>query len=53
LKKSLAFADEARVVAVVDVEVADETTGRADGRPSATAGGIVLVIAFPGELGAG
>ncbi len=31
----------------MDVEVADETTGRADGRPSATTGRVVLVISLP------
>jgi hypothetical protein len=38
LRKSVAFAEEARVVAFVDVEMADETSGRAEGHTSATAG---------------
>ena len=33
--------------------MADEAASGSDGRPSATAGWVVLVIAFPGELGAG
>jgi hypothetical protein len=37
----------------VDEEVADETPGCANGGPSTTTGGIVVIVAFPGELGAG
>jgi ethanolamine utilization microcompartment shell protein EutL len=53
LKKSGVFADEGRIIAVVDVEVADEATGGADHGPSATAGGIIFVVTFPGELRTG
>ena len=33
--------------------MADEAAGGADGGPSATAGGVVFVLSFPGELRAG
>jgi len=47
LKKSGAFADEARVVTVVDIELPNEATRGADHSPSATAGGVILVVPFP------
>src|SRR5271166_285967 len=53
LKKSVAFGDEARVVAFVDIEMADETAGGAAVHPTAAADGIAFVVALPGELRAG
>jgi hypothetical protein len=50
LKKSPAFADEARIVAVVDVDLSDEAAGGADCCPSATAGGVILVVSLPREF---
>src|ERR1700761_163892 len=41
------------MVAFVDEDVADETAGGAQYRPTATAGGAAVVEALPGELGAG
>jgi hypothetical protein len=37
LKKSVAFGDEARVVAIVDIEMADETASGAEDQPAAAA----------------
>jgi hypothetical protein len=42
-----AFANEALIVAIEDVEVPDEAAGSADHDPSATAGGVILVVSFP------
>ncbi|GHE78026.1 hypothetical protein GCM10019059_41120 [Camelimonas fluminis] len=53
MANSSAFADEARIVAVVDVEVPDEAAGGTDGGPTATASGTILVLSFPRELRAG
>ena len=48
LKNSAAFATEARkVVAIVYVEVAGETARSANHSPSATAGGVILVVPLP------
>src|SRR5262245_58879427 len=53
LKKSLALGDEARVVAIVDEDVAHEASSGPQGHPAATADGIAFVEALPRELGAG
>ena len=53
LKKSFAFADEARIIAVVDIEVANETACSTEHDPSAPARWVVVVGAFPGEFGTG
>src|SRR5690349_12230903 len=53
LKKSVAFGDEARIVALMDEDVTDEAACGAQGGPAATAGGGAVVEAFPGELGTG
>src|SRR5947209_8077392 len=53
LNKSLAFGDEARVVAFMDEDVTDEAVCGAQGDPAATAGGAAVVEALPRELSAG
>jgi hypothetical protein len=53
LKKSVAFGSETKVVAFVDIEMADETAGGAEGHPAAAADGIAFVVALPGGLRAG
>jgi len=53
LKRSLAFGDEARVVAVMDEEVSNEAPGSAEGCPAASASVRIVVRAFPGEFRAG
>jgi hypothetical protein len=53
LKKSVAFGDEARVVAFVGVEMADETADGAEGHRAPAADGIGFVAALPRERRAG
>jgi hypothetical protein len=47
LKNSAAFANEARIVAIVYEEVADEPARSVDHNPSATTGGVILVVPIP------
>src|SRR5687768_31042 len=51
LKNSPRLADEARVVAHVEVEVANEAAGGSHGDPAAAGALVALVDALPGELG--
>lgn len=49
LKKSPWLADEAGIVAVVDVDVPDETPGGSEARPTASADWISLVETLENE----
>ena len=51
LKKSSRLADESRVVAHVEVEVADELSGGSHGDPPAAGALVAFIDALPGELG--
>lgn len=53
VKTSVSFADEARVIGLVDVDVADEPACGPESDPTATAGLVAVVGALPGELGTG
>jgi hypothetical protein len=52
LKKSVAFGGETRVVAFVDIEMADETAGGAEGHPAAAAdANLAACTATEGNVG--
>ena len=53
LKKSVAFAHEAGIVSVVDIDMPDKASSGAKCCPSATTDRVILVLSFPRELRTG
>ena len=53
MKKSVPFADETRIVGLMDEDVADETARGSEPDPAATTDVVAVIAALQGELGEG